>query len=300
MFLKLDTFFNIRSVTTRFFIFLTVFAGASTLNLILSQNAHGSDFFIERLLLIGGTTAVAIYVMQNNATLRKIGTSAINPFNAFISATIACLIIDPSTAWYIVPITIIAIMIGKSIRLQGKPVFNPAAFGLAATYYLFLLMSKAGLTDSVLAISWWGADLRFEALHNQPLVYTLTAAVFLYGFIYYAVAVKKQLLVGSFFMTTMMIVFYLNLTNGGSSVPTIRFLIESLFGVTAFMALVMIAEPKTSPTPMKRQILVGVLGGLLFFILALDPARRVSIDLPLLTTILGMNGITTALRRFYP
>lgn len=282
MILDLDRFFNLKSSLTRFFLFLATFVALAT------YDAHES-IVMTQVLIIAAVSCISIYVLRNMYHI-----TVLNPLNFFITALIIHVLLHPGQSIIYAIIAILIVALSKTIKGKSQSLFNPAALGLIGAYYASLILHKLGLVQDTMLISWWGADLSQSFLESVPFGQVVLSALLLITFIYFALEYRKQILIGMFFMTVVGCVYLANITLTHTPFATFDFLLASLFNSFAFMMCVMIPEPKTSPSFMKQQALVGVLGGFLFYLLIfIFPG----VPNGFLVTILGMNVLTYGLKQ---
>lgn len=153
------------------------------------------------------------------------------PLSGVVSALIIALLVDPQVLWYqIAAICAMAMASKNFIRVEGKHIFNPAAFGLLLGGLVFNL-----------PVAWWGASfqdistLRIDSILS--FLFLLTPAL---------ISFYKMKRFGSI----LSFLFLYNLLSGFKLIfdPT-----------TIFFALVMLPEPMTSPFNLKKQVIYGVI-----------------------------------------
>jgi enediyne biosynthesis protein E5 len=173
------------------------------------------------------------------------------PYSALITGLIIGLLIDPSANFFqILVISLIAMGLKNFLRLSERHIFNPAAIGL--------VLGGALLS---LPVAWWGATLP-NAGGFAPLAAFLIILLPSYVSAY---RMKRYGSIAAFLITYALITLFqqqsisldLSLLQGSLLNPSIL-----------FFALVMLPEPMTSPSRLKRQILFGALTALLIPILS--------------------------------
>lgn len=159
------------------------------------------------------------------------------PWAAIATGLIIALISDPHLGLYKLAVICFIAMASKNfLRISNKHIFNPAALGL--------FLGGIILNSSV---SWWGVS--FQTITDKPwafLVLLTPAYVSFYR-------MKRFGSILSFLL------LYALLTSFLSHRLTPQVLINNLLDpTTIFFAIVMLAEPMTSPFKLKRQILYGI------------------------------------------
>ncbi|MEO7189572.1 MAG: RnfABCDGE type electron transport complex subunit D [Vicinamibacterales bacterium] len=160
------------------------------------------------------------------------------PSGAVLTALLVAMVLTPLEPWYIAACTSgVAIASKYLVRTRSANVFNPAALGIVATFYVF---------DS--GQSWWGAlpELPIAAL----------ALLFASG-IFITDRVNKMPLVLSFLGA------YFLLFTVTAFVGDPRHVVEIFrapeLHATLFFAFFILTDPPTSPVKYRPQILCGVL-----------------------------------------
>ena len=194
------------------------------------------------------------------------GIAISNPINFLVSTLIVFLLIHPTNSLWIFPFAIISVALGKFIfRKNKQPIFNPAALGIAITYLVAKIINQINPASDTLLISWWGADMFQNITRDIPIVNVIVPVFFFFLLFYGASLFKKIPYVLSFLITFMLATFtYTFLID--SPEKAISFISLTLFNATAFCALVMLPEPKTSPNFPNQQIMVGIIAGVSLFL----------------------------------
>ncbi len=189
-----------------------------------------------RLLILSVTGAAAFDLLF--AMLLKKDLQI--PYSGIITGLILTLIIDPGASWYqILIIVLAAISIKTFLRIEDRHIFNPAASGLLAGFFIF------GLSPS-----WWGpSPYGFGKLHPADLAIWLSVLSLAYVSCF---RYRRYLTVVSFI--TFSLIFRMRLLSASFS-NSIASIINPGF---LFYSLVMLAEPMTSPVKKERQILYGI------------------------------------------
>ena len=174
------------------------------------------------------------------------------PLAAIVTGLIMALIVDrSSTPFYIATAAAIAMGIKNFVRVDGRHIFNPAASGL---FLSSLLFNKY--------VSWWGVSLPNIIFF---LILLLPAIISFFRF-------KKYYSILAYIFSSTIISQLLR-SNFSLLDPSIL-----------FFAIVMLAEPMTSPVNYKKQIIYGVLVAVLPVLFTIP---LVGGDPLLLTLLLG-------------
>ncbi len=160
------------------------------------------------------------------------------PYAAVVTSLIITLIVDPFLEWYqLFLICVIAMGIKNFVRIGGRHIFNPAASGFFVGWIIL------GINPS-----WWGLTLPVNNTLLQLLLY-----ISLIGIAY--VSAWRLRRFGSILSY---LVFYsiIELASGTSTTGLLQTIINP---ANLFYALVMLAEPQTSPVMKTRQVLYGLM-----------------------------------------
>jgi Na+-translocating ferredoxin:NAD+ oxidoreductase RnfD subunit len=160
------------------------------------------------------------------------------PTGALLTGLIIAMVLSPQEPWYVTASTSVIAVIGKyAVRTRSANVFNPAAIGIVATFYLF---------DT--GQSWWGA------LPDGSL--WLLAALSAAG-VFIADRVNKMPLVLAFLGT-----YYLLFTATAFAADP-RHVAEIFrppdLNAALFMAFFILTDPPTSPVKYHGQIVCGAI-----------------------------------------
>jgi hypothetical protein len=276
---EIKKFVNFKNPLFRFFLFLTAFTAISTWDI------HTKDT-LRNIALCGGLGFALYYIARY---VLKIPT--INPFNMAITTLLVYLLVHPTNEPLLFFLVFVGIFVGKYFfRFMNLPVFNPTAFGLFFALYLSKVLLAMHLVSDSLLISWWGADMQQQALANMPIANIIVAVVLLLGFVYFTQAFRKFNYAVTFFLTFIFCFFLYNLLVTKQPSETIQIVAQAFFNSVAFLALVMIPEPKTSPSMPTQHIVIGMLSGLALFLYSTIFVRFVAE--PFITTILTANLMT--------
>ncbi|OGK15646.1 hypothetical protein A3H80_02140 [Candidatus Roizmanbacteria bacterium RIFCSPLOWO2_02_FULL_37_19] len=288
-------FFNIRNPLFQFFLYLAFFVLIAHLDLLLfSKNSSDQLRFTIQLITIL-ITGILLYIVS----VLKLNFRHANPLNILISSMIVYILIHPTNPWIFFPLTIFFAWIGKYfIKYKNLPMFNPAGFGIFLTYYVTTFLQKIGVSNDVLLVSWWGADMQQYFLNEIPIFNMMVSLLLLFGFLYFIQKYNKHILVSTFFVTFSIIFLLYNFFFHITFQESIKILSMNMFTSFAFLMLIMIPEPKTSPNLSKHQTVIGILGAsVLFFLTWYLPDKSLfTPGLPFLTTLLTMNLFTVVLK----
>lgn len=278
--------FNFHNTLTQFAVFMTLLAGLAILDAGDSALRSASMFIIGT-----ATVIVCSHIIQSFRPI--VGFQTVN---LYITSVICFLLIHPTqpTQWLILTICIAAAL--KYIIHPPIRLINPAAAAISATYLISKLFSGfAG--KSVLFVSWWGTDFTHSFL-QAPLIHIFIAGVSLLGCLYFVISFRKTLLAGTFFMTFMALITLAELSQNFTTAESLLFIQEAFFGSIAFFTCIMVCEPKTSPQLPKHQLIIGVLGGILAYVLTRTSFEHFSFADPFITTLLLMNLATYPLKKY--
>lgn len=290
MFKDLTKYINFKNPLFQFSLFLTFFGLVAMIDLLLpTTNPTERSEYIFKFFLTFVTSGV-IYLMIRYG----FGLTITNPSNFLISTWIVYLLIHPTNNVWFFPLAVIMIAVGKYLFLRMKqPIFNPAALAISLTYIVSAVINIINPEVDTLLVSWWGADMFQNITRDIAIINVAVPVLFLIMFFYYANSFKKANYILSFFITFLTSSFIYTYLNTSLD-QAMNFVSLALFNSTAFCAIVMIPEPKTSPSFPKQQIIAGILSGfaLLVFntILAMFP-----ID-PLINTVIFANVVTLIMK----
>lgn len=186
------------------------------------------------VVCLGGTLLVDMALSWVRAR------TIVPPYSAAITGLILSMIADTTAPWYVlIFIGLVAVLQKQLLRIGGRHVFNPAAFGLVVGWLLFGTYP-----------SWWAASLYSNNLlaWNNLLLYAgLAGIVWVSGYKYhrYATIASFLLIFGVLF----------TLVVGVSSAASLFLTLVS--PGTLFYAFLMLPEPMTSPVRKERQLAYG-------------------------------------------
>jgi len=160
------------------------------------------------------------------------------PSGAILTAMIVTMVLRAQEAWYVAAITSIAAVLSKYIfRSRSANVFNPAALGVVASFYIFHTGQN-----------WWGA---------LPNVAPLAQIVLIAAGVFIADRVNKMPLVMAFLGA-----YYLLFTAAaflGDPAKVSELFRTPDLQASLFFAFIILTDPPTSPTRYLDQLVCGVL-----------------------------------------
>lgn len=190
------------------------------------------------LVLPGLVAAIVSAVLVDAPIIRWREGAWSYPDGALLTGWLVAMILTPHGAWYVAAITSMVAVLSKYPLRAGKAnLFNPAAFGLVATFYIF---------DS--GQNWWGA------LPELP--YGWLVALFATG-IYISVRLNKVPVVLAF-LGVYYVLGTLTAFAGDPSRVMELFRAPDVHAAL-FFAFFMISDPPTSPARHRDQVIYGVI-----------------------------------------
>lgn len=184
--------------------------------------------------------AVAVSVAADMIASRIAKRKRTLPDGAAITGLIVAMILSTAASWYIVgAASILAILSKYVLVFNKKAIFNPAAFGLLLSVFLF----RTGQ-------SWWGS---FGDLPAWTIAFVLIGG--------YAVTsrVNKFAQVFSFLGTYFILLLGMGIFHIGDAVDALR---PPFINASLFFALFMLTDPPTSPAKDGDQIVFGIVSAL--------------------------------------
>lgn len=167
------------------------------------------------------------------------------PSGAILTAMIVTMVLRAQEAWYVAAITSIAAVLSKYIfRSRSANVFNPAALGVVASFYIFHTGQN-----------WWGA---------LPNVAPLAQIVLIAAGVFIADRVNKMPLVMAFLGA-----YYLLFTAAaflGDPAKVSELFRTPDLQASLFFAFIILTDPPTSPTRYLDQLVCGVLTAVISFV----------------------------------
>jgi Na+-translocating ferredoxin:NAD+ oxidoreductase RnfD subunit len=191
-----------------------------------------------RFLLSGLFIAVAAATAVDLAIQKLLRDDFEFPSGAILTGLIVAMVLSPHEPWYVPALTSAIGVFSKHLfRTKSANVFNPAAFGLVATFYMF---------DT--GQSWWGALPEVTPL---ALIALFAAGIFI------AERVKKIPLV-LIFLGVYFLLF--TVTSYLSSPVNVAEIFRAPdFHATLFFTFFILTDPPTSPVSYRDQLVCGVI-----------------------------------------
>ena len=187
--------------------------------------------------LIAATVASAIV---DAPILRLREKEWVFPDGAMLTGWIVALILSPHQPWYVAAVTAVIGVVSKYVARAGNAnVFNPAALGLVATFYVF---------DT--GQSWWGA---------LPEIAPLALAVLFAAGLYITQRVNKLpamlAFLGSYYLLFTLTAFI------GDPRRVAQLYRAPDLHAALFFAFFMVTDPPTSPPKQRDQLVFGAIVG---------------------------------------
>ncbi len=185
--------------------------------------------------------------------------TGVPPGAAGVTGVIIGLLTSPTLPLYIVIIASLFAMISKHfIRPLNRHIFNPAGFGLFVAHILFAEQ-----------VSWWGTSWQQLTVNN--LLLTISFLILLSPLLISAHRLKRYFIQGSFLATLTIAFIFMNLFNlifqqQPLQDTIVRLLFEIIPSVvsgllldptTLFFTAVMLPEPMTTPSLLRKQLVFG-------------------------------------------
>lgn len=191
-----------------------------------------------KLVLPGIVAAVVAAIVVDAPILRLRHPRWVFPDGAILTALIVAMILSPHEPWYVAAITTVVAVVSKYVLRVGKAnVFNPAALGLVATFYVF---------DT--GQSWWGA---LPEVTPFALIILFAAGIFV------AERVNK-LPVMLAFLGVYFFLFTVSAFVGDPGRVAELFRAPDLHAAL-FFAFFMVTDPPTSPPKNRDQLIYGAI-----------------------------------------
>lgn len=167
------------------------------------------------------------------------------PSGAVLTAMIVAMVLRAQEPWYVTASTSIAAVLSKYVfRSRSANVFNPAALGIVASFYVFHTGQN-----------WWGA---------LPNVAPLAEVVLIAAGVFIADRVNKMPLVLAFLGSYYLLFTATAFLDNPAKVSEI-FRTPDL-QASLFFAFIILTDPPTSPTRYPDQLVCGVLTAVISFV----------------------------------
>jgi len=197
-----------------------------------------------RLVLPGLLAAIAAAVVIDAPILRFRHPRWVFPDGAILTALFVAMVLSPNEPWYVAAVTTAVAVVSKYVIRVGKAnVFNPAALGLVATFYIF---------DT--GQSWWGALPEVTPL---ALILLFATGVFIAGRVNKLPVMLAFL--GGYFLLFTMSAF---LGDPGRVAELYR---APDLNAALFFAFFMVTDPPTSPPKSRDQLVYGAIVAVVAF-----------------------------------
>ncbi len=201
---------------------------ALSLLVVLAARRSGLTLIAPGLLAAMGTA-----ILLDAPILRFRHPRWVFPDGAILTALIVAMILSPQMPWYVAAVTTAIAVLSKYVIRVGKAnVFNPAAFGLVATFYLF---------DT--GQSWWGA-----LPDSEPWVLVLIGLFIAYRVHKLPVAIS---FLGFYFFLCTAVAFF------GNAASVAELFRTPDLQAALFFAFFMVNDPPTSPPSSRGQLWYG-------------------------------------------
>ena len=197
--------------------------------------AFGSGFTLVAPVVLSGVLGAALV---DAPILRYREGEWLVPDGAILTGLIVAMVLSPMEPWYVVAITAAVGVLSKYLIRAGKAnVFNPAAFALVATFYIF----NTGQ-------SWWGA---LPEVAPVAIVLLFAIGIFITD------RVNKVPLVLAF-LGTHYLLFTITAFVGNPAKVVDLYRAPDLHAAL-FFAFFMVTDPPTSPPKERDQLVYGVI-----------------------------------------
>lgn len=165
------------------------------------------------------------------------------PYAALVTGAIIGLIVNPNLPWYhIAMIAAIAVASKQFLRSNNGHIFNPAAAGLV---FGGILLQQP--------VSWWAVSFQ-NIFEGKPFA-IVSFLILLAPLTISALRLGRYLSIISFLISYILLS---RLASVQTTWSLEQLLITLLDPTLLFFAIVMLAEPRTSPVERKRQVFYGV------------------------------------------
>lgn len=270
MFKDYKIFLNRKSTVFQYAIVLLIFSIFTLVSYInISLNQFGviaeNTFYDALYIFLTLNTIFFVYIYLAKALLKD---KFINPLNTYITLNIIFLLLLPSLKLSIVlvPLSfIITIITNRIVRYNRQPIFNPAALGIFISFTFIYLLNLLGIVNENIFVSWWGANL-IKGVPPYNFLFILLGLIWLGILFYYAKRNNKLVYGATFTLSFIIVELILALINNSSSLLNTLddFILRYIGGNLFFFGLVMLVEPKTSPTSKIEQFYYGIITAILY------------------------------------
>lgn len=191
------------------------------------------------LVLPGVVSAVGTAIVLDAVQFRRRRGRWAFPQGAMLTGLLIALILNPFSPWHVfAAASAIAVLSKHAVRTRAANVFNPAAVGLFAVYYLF----DAGH-------SWWGSLPGIMPAAAMPLLIASDVVV--------VRRIRKQPLVLAFLACHFICFTAVSLVGDAALVADV--FVPPDLNAALFFAGFMITDPPTSPTRLPDQVACGAI-----------------------------------------
>lgn len=213
------------------------FLTAALLVLMVAASFYTGGLGGWRNALVAVAAAVLVDVGFALTQQRK----RIFPDGAVLTGLIIALVLGASVPWYLVGLTsVLAILSKHLLKIKRKPIFNPAAFGLAVAILLFR-------TEQ----SWWGS---LSLVSGWWIVLLIIAGVLITD------RVNKFPQVFAFLGVYLVAMLIGGLLHAAAAADGLR---DPFINSALFFAFFMLTDPPTSPAKYPDQVTFGVIAALI-------------------------------------
>jgi Na+-translocating ferredoxin:NAD+ oxidoreductase RnfD subunit len=210
---------------------------AVLLMLTVAASFHADALAGWRNVLVA--VAVAVLIDVGFALWQE--RNRIFPDGAVLTGLLVALVLSGSVAWYLVGLTsAIAVLSKHLLKIKRKPIFNPAALGLAAAILL-------GGTEQ----SWWGG---LSLVPIWCIVLVIIAGMLI------TVRVNKVPQVFAFLGVYLGAMLLAGLLHAPAAGDGLR---DPFINSALLLAFFMVTDPPTSPAKYQDQVLFGVMAALI-------------------------------------
>jgi Na+-translocating ferredoxin:NAD+ oxidoreductase RnfD subunit len=190
------------------------------------------------LVAPGIVGAVIPAMLIDAAILRRNKGKWVFPSGALLTGLIVAMILSPRQPWYVAAVTSAVGVLSKYVvRVRTANVFNPAALGLVATFYVFNT-----------AQSWWGA---LPEISSVALVVLFATGVFIVYKVNKIPAVLAFL--GAYYALATITAFV------GDPRRVAELYRAPDLHAALYFAFFMVTDPPTSPPKHRDQVVFGVI-----------------------------------------